>query len=122
MFKLNHHYTRKEITGQLGGGTWDYLPTSSGCVVAGCFRLDMNPGAPREVLVGKGPRIQRSAEMLAKQGSPIPVFMKAGTNRWKYVGLYGVRALLSDKPSIKQYSEGSIRSDVTSVLLLDPIS
>jgi hypothetical protein len=117
MFKLNHFYMRREIADKLRGGLEPYLPTSSGRVVAGCFRRSNNPQAPDVVLVGSGPRIRSSAAMLAAQKTPIPVFMKDDINRWEYVGRFRVRDWLHDKRSIRRYSKGSIRLDITSVLL-----
>jgi hypothetical protein len=120
VFELNHIYTRREIADELRGELQPYLPGFSGRVVAGCFRKDMNPGAPNEVLVGTSSKTQKSAEILANQGTPIPVFMKVASKQWEYRGLFRVQDWLCDKASIERYSKDSGRTDITSVLLLSP--
>jgi hypothetical protein len=122
VFKLNSCYTRRQIADEVGGCSQHYLPISSGMVVAGCFRKDLNPGAPEEVLVGTGPIIQSATKALYEQKTPIPVFIREAPKQWKYRGLFRVRGLPSDKKSIQRYSKDSIRTDVTSVLLLSPDS
>lgn len=82
MFERQKTYTREQIHAALGGDTWSYLPASGGRVIAGCFRTDLNPGAPEVILPGTGDRIEDRAEMLAAQPEPIPVFLKDATNRW----------------------------------------
>ena len=52
-------YRRDAIAaGVGGGGLQTYLPTVDGRVVCGCFRTDVNPGAPEVILPGTGPTIQ----------------------------------------------------------------
>ncbi len=77
-FVVGDHYVRRAIHEQLGGGEeQSYLPQQNGKIIAGFFKRKRNPGAPREIQVGKGPRNVRKAELLAEQDDKrIPVFMK----------------------------------------------
>jgi hypothetical protein len=112
-------YTREQIHAALGGDMWSYLPVSGGRVVAGCFRTDLNPGAPEVVLPGTGDQIEASAEILAAQAEPIPVFLKDGPNRWRYVGDYRCVGLSRDKAEIDALAKKAGRDDVTCVLRLE---
>ncbi len=96
--KLGESYRREEISLMLGGSPWTYLPRYGGNVVSGCFRTDLNPKAPEEVLVGFGPLRVSSARRLVEQGTPIPVFIPRASARWEYVGYYRGKKF-SDSPS-----------------------
>jgi len=91
---------------------------SGGRVVAGCFRSDLNPGAPEVVLPGKGDKIEKSAEILAAQADSIPVFLKDTTNRWRYVGDYRCVGLSRDAQETAALAKRAGRDDVTCVLRL----
>lgn len=49
VFVLGRKYSREKISGVLGGGEIDFLPTEKKQVVCGCFTLDHNPEAPAVV-------------------------------------------------------------------------
>ena len=108
--KIGQRYTRKEISGMLGGSIQLFLPEKNGKVVCGCFREDetFNPGAPEEVLFGTDyyqPAVERTAEMVYRQGQrgeTIPIFMKRASARWEYIGNYRCTALLRDDTKLQQ--------------------
>ena len=81
-------YTRGEISKALGGGTHDFLPHNNKSVVCGCFRKDLNPNAPYEVLPGKGVNVRRWADHLgtAQKNQAIPIFIKKAAKQWEFVG------------------------------------
>ena len=56
--------------------------------MCGCFRTNINPDAPFEVIYGTGDDIQNSARLVGEQTTPIPVFLKRATSKWEYVGKY----------------------------------
>jgi len=86
-FITGHEYTLKEIHAIVGGDMMSYLAQREGRIVAGKFKKgDMNPNAPYQVLVGNLPRVKQKAELLAAQSGSIPVFLKEGTNRWRFHG------------------------------------
>jgi hypothetical protein len=90
-------YSREEISRMLGGSSWTYLPRNRGDVVSGCFRTDLNPKAPYEILVGHGKLRISSAKRLVEQDKPIPVFLQRASKRWEFIGYYrGVK--YSDAP------------------------
>jgi hypothetical protein len=81
-FKLGRCYSRKEIASKLGGGTRSYLPHKNQHVVCGCFRKDLNPDAPQEVLPANTDDKKRWAEQFASQVEAVPIFLKKRSNEW----------------------------------------
>ena len=113
-------YTREQIHAILGGGVQSFLPTKNGRVICGCFRLDLNPDAPREILVGVGEQRVRNAQTLKLQGTSVPVFTKKVAEDWEYVGHFKAtryleknHPLLADEPRTK-------REDIAGILYLEP--
>jgi len=86
--KLGEFYSREDISRMFGGSSWTYLPRYGGDVVSGCFRTDLNPKAPDEVLVGHGKLRVSSAQRLVAQSKPIPVFLQRGSKQWEFIGYY----------------------------------
>jgi hypothetical protein len=115
----NRLYTRAEIHQLIGGGTTQsYLPSKGNEILAGCFRTELNPQAPGIVLVGKGPRIERAAELLTEQGNPVPVFLKRMSAEWEYVGHWRAIKLDKDSDTIAKHSPNTTR--VSGVLFMEP--
>ena len=86
-FKVGVFYSHADINDAFGGNPNAYLRIRAGRVSCGCFNAQLNPNAPQEILVGTGPQIERSVDILMEQGGVIPVFVKRGTNQWQYSGL-----------------------------------
>lgn len=118
MFEIGRTYTRDQIHEAPGGGKQEYLPHVDGRVVAGCFDRVLNPGAPEEILPGRGPRIERWAEVFAGQSTATPVFLKNATNKWQYVGEYCVTKRSLAPEDIQTHAIRSGRSDISQVLHL----
>lgn len=108
--KLNHTYSRQEISESLGGSIQAYLPFKNGRVTCGCFRLEeeYNPGAPDEVMFGREismPNVEKAAEMVYEQGErgeAIPIFIFHETAKWEYIGDYKCVGLLRDAALLRQ--------------------
>jgi len=111
-------YSRDEIAAQFGGSAVEYLPTVKGRVVCACLRPDLNPDAPQVILVGRGPIIEGSADLLCGQRDPIPVFIKQQANEWKFVGHYAVERGSQAAEEIVRHQTAAGRSDVTRVIHL----
>ena len=121
MFMKGRHYTRPEICRELGGSTQKYLPHVRGRVVCGCFRLDLNPDAPGEILPGDSADIVKWATVFARQGDPVPTFLKRETNKWEYVGCWRVCAQrITDPSAIAERQRRTGRSDISMLLNLEP--
>jgi hypothetical protein len=101
-FKLGRRYSRREISSKLGGSPVAYLPFTGNEVVCGCFRQDYNPDAPGEVIYGEGPDVEKSAEMVARQTDPIPVFLHRAASAWEYLGLYRCCGHKADAATLRQ--------------------
>jgi len=118
-FVNGQRYTRREIKSALGGNAQQYLPMQGSRVVYGALTDDLNPLAPREILVGDGPVIRKAAEVLAAQEEPIPIFIKRGTDRWLYVGVYRCARYVTDPEIVAAKAAAAGRSDVTAILYMD---
>jgi hypothetical protein len=121
-FQPGRHYTRKEIHDAVGGGTEEYLPTKDGRVVGGCFKheANTNPDAPTVVLPGFGEKIERTAEIFAKQTKGVPIFLKRASNQWQYVGDWRVKRLSKDPAEIARHEKRANRQgDISMVLFLE---
>src|SRR3982751_5186307 len=92
--KLGQKYSRKEISEMIGGSTQIYLPSKDGEILCGCFRPspEYNPDAPEEVIFGPSPSgsgiVEKNAEIVYRQGTPIPVFIFRSNSQWEYIGNY----------------------------------
>ena len=117
-FKAGHFYTRRQIHRRIGGGLRDSLPHRDGKVLCGAFTLERNPAAPRVVLVGRGTRLERWAEVLAGQAEAVPVFLKRSPLRWEYVGDYRVGRKSTGRADIARHAARPSRSDLSMVLFL----
>jgi hypothetical protein len=103
-----------------GGSAWTYLPRNGGDVVSGCFRTDLNPKAPDEILVGHGKLRVSSARRLVEQDKPIPVFLQRASRRWEFIGYYrGTK--YSDAPGevTAKARTANLEGQVAGVLYLD---
>ena len=119
-FQPAKQYSREEIHEALGGSVEEYLPTCGGKVVCGAFRRDGNPEAPMVILPGFGPKIERSAELFARQGTAVPVFLKDAPNQWVYVGDFRVKRLSRESAEIAKHGTRANReNDVSMVLFLE---
>lgn len=95
-FVKGHEYSLNEIRAVLGGETMSYLPQKGSRIVCGRFTSEMNPEAPKRVLVGTPLKVQRKAELLAKHGGVLPIFMKIAPGRWEYQGPMEFVAYITD--------------------------
>ena len=105
--KINHIYSRQEISNMLGGSNVAYLPFRDEVVTCGCFRVEeeYNPGAPNEVMFGCDepmPDVEKAAKMVREQDKPIPIFIRRGSAKWEYIGNYQCVELERDANMLKQ--------------------
>jgi hypothetical protein len=78
-----------------------YLRERNGHIVCACLRADLNPSAPWEILVGKEESHIRQAELLARESSPIPVFVKEAVDQWEYWGNFQFERYEKDQDRIR---------------------
>jgi hypothetical protein len=118
--KIGEYYSREEISRVLGGSSWTYLPRDRGKVVSGCFRTDLNPKAPEEILVGYGKLRVSSAMRLVEQNTPIPVFIQRASAQWEFIGYYRGKKY-SESPSdiIPRAKAANREGQVAGVLYLE---
>lgn len=114
-------YTRSEIYSHVGGGLQSCLVRAAGAVVAVCFVPKKNPRGPREIFVGRGPSKQAAAEILANQAAAVPVFEKAGSGRWKFVGWYKGEQTKAGRNELEEANALSGRTDIVAILPLKAV-
>jgi hypothetical protein len=118
-FVVGQEYPLAAIQTAFGGDNMSYLPESGGRIVCGRFTRDMNPLAPERVLVGDRPQVRRKAELLARQGGALPVFIKIRPNRWRYHGLMRVVEYVTDSSVFEHEARVANRQgEVAGVLVL----
>ena len=120
MFIEGHDYTREEIHDALGGSKQSYLPDVGGRVVCACLEARLNPDAPRIIIPGTGPTIEKTADMLLGQKGAIPVFMKQNTNAWQYVGEFEVDPRRFSPADVEAQKRRTGLADVTRVIWMRP--
>ena len=98
-----------------------YIRTKNNVVVGLALRTDLNPDAPNVVIVGKGPKIQASAELLNIQGHAVPTYIKNGVNDWRYAGLYRAKSLSRTASDIATYGATRPSGSVAGVLFLEEV-
>jgi hypothetical protein len=121
-FQIGSVYTRREIHARLGGSLETYLPTVGGRVVCGCFTSKLNPNVPYEILVGDAPIVVKGAEILARQETPIPVFLKMDKNCWEYLGFFRSRGYTTDANEVIPRAKAAGREYVAGMLYLERLN
>lgn len=119
-FTRGQVFDRVQINELIGGGLVTYLPSKEGRIIAGCFDPKKNRRAPREIDVGRSEDVVSRARALAGAKSTIPVFLKEGTKRWKYIGLYQCTNFSQKEQDIHAYPDR--RKDAVGVLYLREVS
>jgi hypothetical protein len=120
MFAIGSTYTRDEIHALIGGGKRASLLQSGGDVVGICYVGEMNPGAPRSILVNRGARQERAAAQLAARASPVPVFVRRRPGAWEHLGGFRAERFVASAEGEAQAFEGSAREGVAGVLVMSP--
>ena len=81
---------------------------------------DYNPEAPRVILPGRGRDIEKWADVLCKQGGPVPVYLKRAPNEWEFVGDYEVESFSQLSKDIACYEIQTGRA-VTRVIYMKEV-
>jgi hypothetical protein len=112
-------YTRQEICGIIGGGSvQNYMPSVDGRILCVCLTQDLDPDAPKVILVGSGPSVQKEAELFCAQNTAVPVFYKKMANQWEYAGDFKPARWTDDPEQVLAYAESSGRINLTKVIFL----
>jgi hypothetical protein len=117
--ELGKYYNRRQISKLLGGEEVIYLPSKNGKIVAGCFDPRANLDAPEAVVVGDAPKVVSRARALGETKAEIPTFLKRGSSRWEYIGIYRCVSFSESKKDIAPYAE--LRPDAVGVLYFEEI-
>ena len=115
-FEKGKSYTRHDISGKVRGGTQDCLPHFNNEVVAVCIRQDLNPSAPKIMLVGKGRDKIKYSDILCGQTNSVPIFLKRGVNDWQFQGYFKTAKHTKDPNDIIEHGRTSGRKDIYIVI------
>ena len=108
----------KEVAKRTAGGD-SYIRTKDGLVMGIAITKKKNPKAPSIITVSKGPFIVKNAELLANTKTPVPVYLKLGTNQWLYKGKYKVFNYSLDKADIEEYHGSREIEEIHGILFLE---
>ena len=112
----------QELKEKTAGGD-SYIRTKDGVVKGLAITKKKNPQAPNIITVSnKGPRIIKNAELLAKTSTSVPVYIKLGTNQWKFKGRYKVVRFSKDVNDIELYHGNRSISEIYGILFLEKIN
>jgi hypothetical protein len=104
----------------LPGSGHGYVRFKNGRAVCAILKPELNPDAPKFILVGEGLLRERWARILCEQNrkAPFEVYLKAGTNRWKYEGIFVVEDWSEAIKVIQEHEAKANRNDVFRVIKL----
>jgi hypothetical protein len=118
MRKPKRGITTAELKEATAGGD-SYIRTKNNEVRGLALKKELNPKAPDVVLVGRGPRIQRSAELFAEQRRAVPTYIKNDVDDWEFVGHYRALSLSRKASDIKAHGSSRPPNSVAAVLFLE---
>jgi hypothetical protein len=116
MLRIGQCYQWSELPGKGHG----YVRFENGHVVCANLKPELNPDAPKIILVGQGLLREKWARMLCEQDRSIAfeVYLKQATNKWKYQGEFVVEDWSEAADKIHQHEAKSKRHDVARVIYL----
>ena len=102
-----------------GGGVQSFLPTKNGRVVCGCFRMDLNPEAPQEILVGVGVQRVKNAHLVVLQKTSVPVFIKKEAEDWEYMGRFRATRYLTKEHKLLVDEQRTKDESIAGILYME---
>ena len=112
-------YTTNELKELTAGGD-SYIRTKNGEVKGLAITRQKNPKAPNIITVSnKGPRIIKNAELLANTKTPVPTYMKLGTNQWRYAGEYKVVRFSREIEDVNKYHGKRPSNEIFGILFME---
>jgi hypothetical protein len=116
MGRIGQLYPWSELPGTGHG----YVRFQHGRIVCANLKPELNPDAPKVILVGHGLLRERWAQTLCDQNrkTPFGVYIKRGTNKWEYAGDFIVESWSESTNEIQRHEEKSKRKDVARVVYL----
>lgn len=107
MFELNKDYSRESIHAAVGGNKESFLPVHRGQIVAACLRPELNPKAPDYIVCNSGAAARAAGHTLSHQSTPIPVFIRQGSDSYRFVGHYAVQESYTTQAECAPYMQGT---------------
>jgi hypothetical protein len=119
VFSEGTFYAWHEIRQLVRHEPYGYLTQVKDRIVCGCFRLDLNPGAPGIVYPGaKNPQWIAKARLFHRQATAIPIFIKGEGLPWEFVGNYRVESTSQAPEEIQEHKARSGVPDIGLIMLL----
>jgi hypothetical protein len=118
-FEKGAYYTRQQISDRVGGGSvQNAMPNKDGRVLCVCISPAWDINAPKVVLVGAGPAVQKEAAMFCSQNAAVPFFCKKMANLWEYAGDFKPVKWTEDPAEVGAFAQSSGRINLTKVIFL----
>jgi hypothetical protein len=109
--------TTAKLAQELAGGD-SYIRTKDGKVLGLAVDPRKNPDAPAIIVVGKGPLIESRAALFMGCGHAVPVYVKEGTNAWRWEGRFAAVAYKKDAETIGRHRGSRRLSEIAGILFL----
>lgn len=116
--RIGDKVSRDDLSQYVGAGGDGCFLHRQNEVVAIAMDPEKNPEAPAILLVGKGPRKEKYAQVLLDSSTSVPTFVKKAVNQWEYFGNFKAEKLSHDKELIRTHSSRSGRNDIWGVMFL----
>lgn len=110
----------KTLAAITAGGD-SYIRTKAGEVKGLALRCDLNPAAPEIIVVGRGPQIERRAELLLATNHGVPTYIKEFADSWRYVGKYRATSYRTNAQAIAKYRGDRPAQNVAGILFLEAV-
>ena len=117
-----HRYSWSRIIEETGadGSAPSFLLHAGDRIVAACLTLDLNPDAPKIVLVGNSHDVVRYADLFCAQPLQIPVCVKG--DGWVCHGQFKLARASSDPAELREHAVKAKREDLYKILFLEEVS
>jgi len=109
--------TTKELAKITAGGV-DYIRTKHNVVKGLALVRKLNPGAPNEILFGRGTTIVKRARRFLESQAVVPAYIKKHTNLWEFFGEFRANEIRSDQKTIREHAGKRPISSLGGVLFL----
>lgn len=109
--------TTDELAAVTAGGD-SFIRTKNRKVMGLAVTMDLNPEAPDIIVVGNGPNRIKSSHWFVQMADYVPLYIKQGTKKWAFIGLYKADCFDQRLETIEKYRHHRRLDDVSGILFL----
>lgn len=115
--EIGKHYDREEVFEMFGGNRQSALPFQNGKAVCGCYDPQMNPDAPKAILVGVGRYKEQYSRQVAEQNITLPIFLKRSSKKYEFMGYFRAIRYSVDRKEIEKKNTSDRNNDTIAGVL-----